>query len=227
MVQLLDPGEHVPQGGERLLRPCGEARSPGSRRPRRPRPGCRPGSRPVAARVLAGPADADPPLPGLVRRRRRRGRERASSTRGVPSAFRTGPPSTRWSTRTGTLFTLATTICRISRQPAGLLGAEDAAASPGRSWRARLVRILALPDQPERPHDDGRCCPCVRLSPLPLTFALPSGGLELGERDAVLAQPVRVGLDLVALDGPADAGDAGDPRHAQEFAVRSRSPARP
>ena len=44
--------------------------------------------------------------------------------------------------------------------------------------------------------------------------------LQLGQGDAVKPQPIGIGLDLVAADGPAPTGNVHDPRHAAELAFQ-------
>ena len=50
--------------------------------------------------------------------------------------------------------------------------------------------------------------------------AVGQGGLQLGQGDAVALQPVGIGVDLVALDRAAAAGDVHDARHAAELALQ-------
>ena len=82
-----------------------------------------------------------------------------------------------------------------------------------------LHRVQAAADEADVPHvlHDR---PLKEVVAADIGVAVGHRVLQLLERDAVTLQAVRVGMDLIAFDRAAKAGDVGDPRHAAELAFQ-------
>ncbi len=133
-----------------------------------------------------------------------------------------GPPSTTSSTLTGWLLTEAMTTERISRRRRfSSIRRKSAAARKvlGLEEPLGLHRVQAAADQADAPHvlHDRSLEEIIAAD---VGVAVGHRVLQLRKRDAVALQAIRVGLDLVAFDRAAEAGDVDDPRHALELALQ-------
>ena len=123
------------------------------------------------------------------------------------------PPSTTSSMRIGWLLTEVMTRLRISWIAADFLRAEDGGCLGRALERQHLVhRVQAAAEQADAPRRHGH----LALGDVVATHGGVGVGqrrLELGQRDAVAAEAVGVGLNFVAAHGAAEAGEVDDPRH--------------
>ena len=104
--------------------------------------------------------------------------------------------------------------------PAHFLRAEDGGGGGRALHRQHLVhRVQAAAKQADAPRRHGN----LALGDVVAAHGGVGVGqrrLELGQRDAVAAQAVGVGLNLVAPDRAAEAGEVHDPRHPAELALQ-------
>ena len=106
-----------------------------------------------------------------------------------------------------------------SSRPASLSSQSGCVSGLRRPRAQHLVhRIHAAAEQADAAHGQGDLA-LVDVIAAHGGIAVGQRLLKLGQRDAVAAQAVRVGLDLVAPDGAAETGEVHDARHGPELAL--------
>ena len=104
--------------------------------------------------------------------------------------------------------------------PAQFLRAEDGGGGGRALQPQHLVhRVQAAAKQADAPHRHGNLA-LVEVVAAHRGVAVGQRRLELTQRDAVAAEAVGVGLNLVAPHRAAEAGDVHDPRHRPELALQ-------